>query len=61
MASKKSFLLRIDADLWEELQRWASDELRSVNGQIEYLLRDAVRARRHTQGEDMRPPPARQR
>jgi hypothetical protein len=46
MASKKSFLLRIDADLWEELQRWASDELRSVNGQIEYLLRDAVRARR---------------
>jgi len=61
MASKKSFLLRIDADLWEELQRWASDELRSVNGQIEYLLRDAVRSRRHTRGEDIRTRAVRQR
>ncbi len=39
----KHFLLRLDPELWEELQRWAADELRSVNGQIEYLLRDAVR------------------
>lgn len=43
---KKSFLLRIDARLWAELQAWAGDDLRSVNGQIEYLLRQAVQARR---------------
>ena len=43
---KKGFLLRIDPDLWNELQRWAADELRSVNGQIEYILRQAVKARR---------------
>ncbi len=46
MAPKKGFLLRMDPQLWEELQRWAADELRSVNGQIEYLLRQAVRERR---------------
>jgi hypothetical protein len=46
MASKKKFLLRIDADLWDDLQAWAGDELRSVNGQIEYLLRQAAKARR---------------
>ena len=43
---RKTFLLRIDPELWEELERWAQDELRSVNGQIEYLLRDAVRKRK---------------
>lgn len=42
---RKSFLLRIDQKLWNELERWAQDELRSVNGQIEYLLREAVRKR----------------
>ncbi|HTB93365.1 MAG TPA: hypothetical protein VK728_11075 [Candidatus Sulfotelmatobacter sp.] len=39
---RKSFLLRIDPVLWAELEAWAQDELRSVNGQIEYLLRQAV-------------------
>ncbi|HXA81849.1 MAG TPA: Arc family DNA-binding protein [Methylomirabilota bacterium] len=39
---RKSFLLRIDPALWAELEAWAQDELRSVNGQIEYLLRQAV-------------------
>jgi len=43
---RKSFLLRIDPALWRELEAWAQDELRSVNGQIEYLLRQAVNARR---------------
>lgn len=43
--SKKSFVLRIDPELWDHLNRWAADELRSVNGQIEYILRDAVRKR----------------
>jgi hypothetical protein len=46
MAEKKSFLLRVDAELWKELTAWANDELRSVNGQIEYILREAVRERR---------------
>lgn len=43
MASRKAFLLRIDPVLWNALERWASDELRSVNGQIEYLLGRAAR------------------
>ena len=42
---KKAFLLRIDPDLWSEIERLAAAELRSVNAQVEYLLRDAVRAR----------------
>ena len=40
---RKPFLLRIPPDLWKELEKWAADELRSVNGQIEYLLRSALR------------------
>jgi len=44
--TRKAFLLRIDPALWRELEAWASDEFRSVNGQIEYLLREAVRVRR---------------
>ena len=43
MAAKKSFPLRINADTWEAVRRWSDDELRSVNAQIEYLLRDALR------------------
>jgi hypothetical protein len=42
---RKAFLLRIPADLWTELEKWAADELRSVNGQIEYILRQAVARR----------------
>jgi hypothetical protein len=44
--NRKPLLLRIDPRLWAELEAWAQDELRSVNGQIEYLLRQAVLARR---------------
>ena len=43
MAERKPFLLRIDPALWAELESWAAGELRSVNAQIEYLLRDALR------------------
>jgi len=43
---KKAFLLRISPELWAELNRWAADELRSVNGQIEYVLKRAVEERR---------------
>jgi hypothetical protein len=46
MAERKPFLLRIDPALWSELEAWAQDELRSVNGQIEYILRQAVLKRR---------------
>jgi hypothetical protein len=42
MAQKKKFLIRIDPDLFNRLQCWADDEFRSLNGQIEYLLRDAL-------------------
>jgi hypothetical protein len=43
---RKGFLLRIDPRLWKELQAWAEQELRSVNGQIEYILKEAVAKRR---------------
>ena len=42
---KKSFLLRVDPQLWAEIERLAAAELRSTNAQVEYLLRDALRAR----------------
>jgi hypothetical protein len=42
---KKSFALRIDPALWVHIERLAASELRSVNAQVEYLLREAVRAR----------------
>jgi hypothetical protein len=44
---RKPFLLRIPKDLWKELEAWSAAELRSVNGQIEYLLRRAVEERKH--------------
>jgi hypothetical protein len=46
MAERKKFLLRISPALWEELNRWAASEFRSVNGQIEFLLQRAVDRRR---------------
>jgi hypothetical protein len=49
---RKSFLLRIPPDLWKQLEKWAADELRSVNGQIEYVLRQAVEKRKRGQSED---------
>ncbi len=45
MKSRKSFLLRINPDLYEALEAWAQHELRSINGQIEYILKEAVRKR----------------
>jgi hypothetical protein len=41
--SKKAFPLRINEDTWQAVRRWSDDELRSVNAQIEYVLRDALR------------------
>ncbi len=52
MAERKSFLVRIDAAVLDAVRRWADDDLRSLNGQIEYLLRKAL-------AESGRLPPAR--
>ena len=43
---KKQLLLRLSPTLWEEISRWAEDDFRSINGQIEYLLTEAVKKRR---------------
>lgn len=43
MAERKAFPLRVDARLFAAVERWAADELRSVNGQVEFLLREALR------------------
>jgi hypothetical protein len=43
---RKPFLLRIPPDLWRELEKWAADDLRSVNAQIEFLVRQAVAKRK---------------
>ena len=43
MPQRKPFLLRIDPEVLQALQRWANDDLRSLNGQIEFVLRDALR------------------
>jgi hypothetical protein len=51
LSERKGFPLRLDAKLYEELRRWADAELRSVNGQIEFLLRRAVEGRKRGAGE----------
>ena len=48
MEPRKSFLLRVDPQLWKELEAWAQAELRSVNGQVEYLLAQAVQKRKRS-------------
>lgn len=55
---RKSFLLRVDPELWAELEAWAGDELRSVNGQVEYLLRQAVKKRKKSAANTVENPDA---
>jgi hypothetical protein len=43
VSEKKKFLLRLDAELYDVLEKWAADELRSVNAQMEYVLKETVR------------------
>lgn len=58
MAERKPFLLRLDPELHRALQLWADDDLRSVNGQIEFLLRKAIRdAGRGPRSATREPPP----
>ena len=54
MPERKPYLLRIPSDLLDELACWAKDDLRSLNAQIEYVLREAIRRRRGKQND---PPP----
>ncbi len=49
---RKNYLLRIDEDLWNELSEWASQEFRSVNGQIELILKRAVDERKNRKERD---------
>lgn len=58
MAERKSFLIRLPAELLDELNRWAKDDLRSLNGQIEFLLRDALRRQRGKELRRDEEPPA---
>ncbi len=44
--ARKAFLIRINQELWEDLNSWAKDEFRSLNGQIEYILTKAVNEKR---------------
>ena len=46
MKERKAFLMRVDPALWAELESWAQEELRSVNGQIEMILRQAIQKRK---------------
>jgi hypothetical protein len=52
MAERKSFLVRIDGDVLNALKKWADDDLRSLNGQMEYLLRKALRERGRLKEKD---------
>jgi len=53
--ARKQFLLRIDPELWKELEKWAADDLRSVNAQVEWLLREAMRRRKGSRARQDRP------
>jgi hypothetical protein len=53
MPDRKAFLLRVDPTLLQTLQKWADDELRSLNGQIEWILRRAVLERRRARPDDI--------
>jgi hypothetical protein len=61
VAERKAFLLRMDPEVLDALQRWASDDLRSLNGQIEFLLRRALQREGRAPGGESRPgePPSR--
>lgn len=55
MSNKKKFLLRMDPKLYEILERWSTDEFRSVNTHIEYLLREAAKRAGRLNGEQRKP------
>ncbi len=58
MAERKSFLLRIDGKVLDALRKWADDDLRSLNGQIEFVLRSALRDRGRLRVSESEPEPS---
>ncbi len=56
MAEKKSFALRVDADMMKEIEKWAADEFRSVNGQIEWVLSTALKKAGRLKNKDEKKP-----
>ena len=54
MAERKPFLLRIDREILDAVQRWADDDLRSLNGQIEFMLRRLLQEEKRLKTEDQR-------
>jgi hypothetical protein len=58
VAERKSFLLRADAGILEAMQRWANDDLRSLNAQVEFILRGALRAAGRLPAPGATAPPA---
>ncbi|HNZ80381.1 MAG: Arc family DNA-binding protein [Bacteroidales bacterium] len=51
MAQKKAFVLRIDEKMLKELEKWAADDFRSINGQIEWILNQALKKQRRSKPE----------
>jgi hypothetical protein len=56
MAEKKKFLLRIDSNVYAALEKWAADDLRSINAQIEFLLTDAIKKSNRVNQVSITPP-----
>lgn len=52
MAAKKNFVLRIDEEVYKALEKWAADEFRSVNGQIEWIVDKALKEQGRKKGEE---------
>lgn len=48
MATRKQYPLRIDPEVWEAVERWAQDDMRSINAQVEWILRDVLRRARRS-------------
>lgn len=51
MAKKKAFVLRVNPEMMDALEKWAADEFRSTNGQIEYLLHESLKKAKRTKGK----------
>ena len=54
--SKKKFVLRIDEDLYEAVEKWAADEFRSVNGQLEWIIYQKIKEARRLKKKEQTPP-----
>ena len=55
MAEKKAFVLRVNAEMLKELEAWAQQDFRSLNGQIEFLLSEALKKQRRSKVKDSKP------